>query len=136
MPEPDEYLILVDPEGTAEGAAVLDVSAGPDGADLAEALAALYARDAEFDHVVLQDAGTTIGVVTRRRLGALAESGLRAIGDGDHAALPGPPLRFTPVRLRCDRDGCAGGRVLLALQSPDLPGCPQDASHGPMTLVA
>lgn len=135
MPEPDEYLILIDPEGIADGAAVLDVSAGPDGADLAEALAALFARDPALDRVLLRGAGTAIGVVTRHRLRVLADSGLRAVGDGDHAALPGPPTRFAAVRLRCDRGGCTGGLVLLALQSPDLPACPQDASHGPMTLV-
>lgn len=117
--------LLFDPSASAGGAVRLDLPGDLTVEDTAAALEALLASEA-VECVLLVVDGRPAGVSSRSWLARLGASGLRSLGDGAGATLPGESLRYRLLRYTC---GTCGAEVRRIHVDPrDLPMCPN--GHG------
>lgn len=119
------YLILLDPNASADPPITLDL---PRGVDVAEALEALLVAEPRVEEVKIVVDAEEIGVSSRGRVAELTGSDHRLIGDGDGAALPGWSAKYRLLRFTCPACSAEVRRVHVDERNP--PQCPN--GHGPL----
>ena len=132
MTTPEDYGPVLDESASPTGELpVLDLAAGTDVGEAANALEAFFVDDTAAEEVVIQVADEIVGVSSRETLALLGSTVVRGVGDGAGATLPGASLRYRIPRFACPSCDAAARRIHV--DHRDLPMCPN--GHGPMELV-
>ncbi|MEV3993795.1 hypothetical protein AB0J57_33420 [Streptomyces sp. NPDC049837] len=121
--------LLFDPSAPADGAVRLDLPGGLTLEDAAGALEALLAAEA-VEYVLVVVDGRPVGATSRSWLVRIGATGMRSLGDGAGATLPGESLRYRLLRYTCGT--CRAEIRRVHVDPRDPPACPN--GHGILEL--